>query len=417
MKKMLSVFIFLIIIYIFLEIMLIISNKGYKIEYTIKNNDNTYNIKEVRVKNTKNEYDNYYIEINTNNSVFTFQTFQNLNHKKVIEDIKYYKDDNYECILPIFNKQTIIFDITCKTQENTIYYHNITNKPQELKNFVLSLDIYDEKKFIDTKNDITTEGIYNIYKDNLIKGHYLAFTTYQGLTTINQKKIFTTNIFKTDQYMRNLNYFVNDFYITADYNENYEFNTFYIVNIKTNKLKELKDQYNISFDSYIQGSVGNNLYLFDLDNKVQYKVDLKYMNVEKIGNIKKGIKQYENGKWISIGVNEAINNNIKFTDERKSILEDGSLIYSVGNIKSGFIYNFQKKNGGYALYTSNVQNPNIKKYLFDVTSIDDVIFIDDYIYFKDKDTIYYYNEQIGKRKVVDSNELLFNNNLLFTVTK
>ena len=93
------------------------------------------------------------------------------------------------------------------------------------------------------------------------------------------------------------------------------------------------------------------------------------------------------------------------------------MVYLVGNIKSGFIYNFQKKNGGYVLYISNVQSTNIKKYLFDVTSVDDVIFIDDYIYFKDKDTIYYYNEQIGKRKVVDSNELLFNNNLLFTVTK
>lgn len=417
MKKMIVVFISLIIVYIILEISLIIFNKGYKIEYKIKTSDNIYNIKETRVKNTKKEYDNYYIEIKINNSIFAFQTFNNLNNKKVIKDIKYYKDDKYECILPVFNKQTILFDITCKMGDSYVYYHNMINKPQELKDFASSLDIYDEKKFIDTKEEIINEGMYNIYKDNLIKEHYLAFTTYQGLTTINKNKIVTTDIFNTDKYTRNLDYFINDFYITADYNENYEFNKFYIVNIKTNKLKELKDKYNISFDSYIQGSINNDLYLFDLDNKAQYKVNLKHMNIEKVGSIKKGIQQYEDGKWVSVNINDIINNNTKFKDNKKIVLENGDIVYTLGNKKAGFIYTFQKKNDSYALYQSNVQNPNIKNYLFDVSSADNVIYIDDYIYFKDKDIIYYYSGQSGKRKIVQSDELLFNNNLLFTVIK
>ncbi len=414
MKKMFIVLISLVMVYFLLEVIIITSFSSYTENYKIKDGDNIYNIKEISLKNSQKEDNNYYFEIKVNNSVFNFQTFTDLKNRKVIKNIKYYKDDEYECLLPIFKGGKILFDITCKKDDYLISYHNIVNKPKALEDFAHLVPEYDMNLFLDKSSNTINEGIYNIYVDNLIKKHYLAFTTYQGITTIN-KKITTNNFFHTDKYAREISSFADNYYITADYNKDYEFNTFYLFNIKTNKLKEIKDQYNISFDSYIQGYVKDNLYLLDIDNKIQYKIDLNHMYIDKIGTVKKGIKTFENGKWVDMDINDAINHKILFSEKDKEIMDD-TIIYTSEKEKSGFIYTLKKHDNVYSLYKSSVQNKDIKTYLFDISD-DKIMVIDDYIYFKDKDAVYYYNDLTGKRKIVQSDELLFNNNLIYTVTK
>lgn len=414
MRKMILMFISLVFTYIFIQLLILFFNDGYKVEYEIIDKSNTFKVMEAKNKKGK---DNFYFEIKINDSIFPYQTFSKLNGKKQIKEIKYYKDDNYECILPVFNKKTIIFDITCKTKGNIVYYHNIVNKPKSLQDFAFSLDIYNEKQFIDTSTNITKKDIYTILVDNLIKNHYVSITNYQGIININKKNINEINIFSSDKYIRPLSTFIGNYYITADYNENYEFTKFYIANIKNNTLKELKDYYNISFDSYIMGSLKNKLYLFDLDNKVQYEIDLKNMSISKIGNIKKGIKIFLNNTWSNIEASKVIKNKPLFENNNRNILKDGTVIDTIGDKNYGFIYTYIKNNDKYLLYKSNIQNKNIKNYLFEIDNIDSVIYVDDYIYFKDGSSIYYYNEEIGKRKIIESNELLFNNQILYNVTK
>lgn len=414
MRKMMLVFISLVFTYIFVQLLILIFNNGYKVEYEITDNNNTFQITEVQNKKGK---DNFYFEIKINDSIFPYQTFSKLNGKKHIKEIKYYKDDNYECLLPVFNKKTILFDITCKTKDNIVYYHNIVNKSKSLESFASSLDIYNEEQFIDTSTNTIKKDIYNILTTNLIHNHYISITNYQGIININTKNINEIDIFSSDKYLRPLSTFMGDYYITADYNETYEFTKFYIVNIKNNTLKELKDYYNISFDSYIMGSLKNKLYLFDLDNKIQYEIDLKNMSISKVGNIKKGIKIFLNNAWSNIEASETIKNKPLFKNSNRNILKDGTVIDTIGDNKYGFIYTYVKHNDKYLLYKSNIQNKNIKNYLFEIDNIDSVIYVDDYIYFKDGNSIYYYNEEIGKRKIIESNELLFNDQILYNVTK
>ena len=89
MKKMFIVLISLVMVYFLLEVIIITSFSSYTENYKIKDGDNIYNIKEISLKNSQKEDNNYYFEIKVNNSVFNFQTFTDLKNRKVIKNIKY----------------------------------------------------------------------------------------------------------------------------------------------------------------------------------------------------------------------------------------------------------------------------------------------------------------------------------------
>ena len=418
MKKMILLLGIMILFYISCQLLLNIFSKGYEIEYILKDKNNEYKIKEKYTKNVKGEIDNYLITINTDNNIYSYQIYDKLNDKKNIEEIKYYKDDNVECILPLFQNQQIIFDITCSYDNNLMYYHNMKKKDEKLLDFVESLnDIYDENKFIDNSFKETKEGLYTISEDNIVEDHYIALTNYQGLITINTKnKISNINIFEVDKYSREISTFVDNYYIVADYSKNYEFDKFYIVNLKNNSIQTIKYNYKISFDSYIQGVVNKCVYIFDPDNKIQYEIDLEKLTINEIGDID-GIKYYENGSWSTVGINEAIEKELTFNqDNYRDKLDDGTVVDRVGNNLSGYIYTYKKnEDKTYSMYISNIVTPKIKNYLFDIDNLDNIIYINDYVYFKDGNSIKYYNEKIGIKNLITSEEILFNNDIKYNV--
>ncbi len=74
MKKLTFSLVFLIILYFLINWSFKIFSKGHEINYKIIN-DNEFNIKEV----FKTKYNNYYLEININDTNFTYQVFKNFN--------------------------------------------------------------------------------------------------------------------------------------------------------------------------------------------------------------------------------------------------------------------------------------------------------------------------------------------------
>ena len=82
--------------------------------------------------------------------------------------------------------------------------------------------------------------------------------------------------------------------------------------------------------------------------------------------------------------------------------------------KQGFYYLYKKENNKYLVYRADVQNPKITTYLFTTTNPNSVIYLNDYIYFKNGTTIYYYTQK-GVRKVIDNSELEFNDDISFGV--
>lgn len=408
----------IIIVLIFLVLMIVCCvrfySKGHFTSYYL-GDDKEYEIKEVYTKNKSNEVDNYYIEIRHQNNVFSFQLFNKYKEKRnIVEDVIYY-DGEYKCMLPIIEgvSQT---DILCYKNNRYYNYASIIGQESKLDKFVNDIDInvYDRNNYLDESTETIEKFGLKLYTYNVNKNHYIAISNFKGIYIINDE-IIDREIFKKDIYSKELSIISDKYYITADYSQNQQFRIFYLVNLKTRKIEEVKAPNYISFDSYIQGFVDNKLYIYDKDNEKQYELDIDKLKIDEIGNGSKKIKYYDNGEWDKISVNKA-NNELKFNSQ----IDDEAFakfdyVYLAGGEKSGYYYLYEKKDKHYEVYRTPVQNKKGINYLFDVKNISDVYYLDDYVYYKQGNKLKYYSNSTGNRTIIEYNELEFNNSLVFGI--
>lgn len=405
MKKRCLFLIVLMVLYVFFQI--IIRNINHRITYRINNNDEIFEITE-----TLENDDKYLIEINHKDKTYAFMIDKTLKKNKKIDKIEYYAYETMECILPIFKDEMVIFDVTCNNNNLLTYYHNMSDIPNGLSYFVSELSKkYEIDKFTDKSANYTKDNLLMINYDNMVDNHKVSITNYKGISIINNK-IVNKNIFSTDMYNRSISMFINDYYITADYDKTYDFDKFYVVDISNGKSFEIKSNYEISFDSVIQGAIDNTLYLLDIENKRQYEVNIKNKTVKKIGNID-GVKYYYNGKWIDLSFSEAVNKE-KFSSESIRNYISGDIFEDTYN---NLIYTYEKENNYYKVYLSYSSTPKIKMYLFNIYNINNIKYIDDYIYFIEENELKYYSPRCGIKTILKSDELIFNKNILYTVIK
>lgn len=405
MKKRCLFLIVLMVLYVFFQI--IIRNINHRITYRINNNDEIFEITE-----TLENDDKYLIEINHKDKTYAFMIDKTLKKNKKIDKIEYYAYESMECILPIFKDEMVIFDVTCNNNNLLTYYHNMSDIPNGLSYFVSELSKkYEIDKFTDKSANYTKDNLLMINYDNIVDNHKVSITNYKGISIINNK-IVNKNIFSTDMYNRSISMFINDYYITADYDKTYDFDKFYVVDISNGKSFEIKSNYEISFDSVIQGAIDNTLYLLDIENKRQYEVNIKNKTVKKIGNID-GVKYYYNGKWIDLSFSEAVNKE-KFSSESIRNYISGDIFEDTYN---NLIYTYEKENNYYKVYLSYSSTPKIKMYLFNIYNINNIKYIDDYIYFIEENELKYYSPRCGIKTILKSDELIFNKNILYTVIK
>lgn len=415
MKKILMLLIVLFTLYFGFQITFRYLDKGHTYEYTL-NGDKKFEIKEILTQNTENEKNNYYFEIKVDNEIFSFQTFKIYSRATgIIKKIKYFRNANYKCILPLLNKNEQITDMICKKDNLYYYYSSIKGNDPELDSFAsdnLDFEIY--KDNTDTIKKTSNIYIYN----NLLENKYITIDYYKGIYVISKNsKYKKIEIFAKEKYSREISAQVDKYYLCADYDEEYEFHEFKLVNLENSKIEKIVSNYAISFDSYIQGVIDNEVYLFDKTNKKQYKINVKNKEVYYIGN-ENGIKVYKNKEFITENAYKAINENITFneytTDNNISIL-NYNLLSVNGNKLSGYYLVYQKVNNGYKIYKVNVQNQDVITYLFTTTDINSIKVSNDYIFFKDNKEIKYFNEISGTKTLLKYNELEFNDKLKFYV--
>lgn len=424
MKKIFTILVVLLIIYIGIQLGFHFFNKGHECEYVISNGENDFNIKETFINNTKNEFDSYLFEIATDDAIFYYQTIQNFNKKNhIIENIVYYNDNEYRCILPIFVDDKIITDVLC-LNDNIIYnYQTIKSQNSNIDSFVESLDQYgyDNSAWNANSNFENINGL-DIYRDNILKKHHITLTTYKGLYTINDAnngKPRKIDLFTNDVYKRPLSIIFNNYYVVANYNQQYRFTKFYVIDLTSNKSSEIDCKREISFDSYIQGTNGNSIYLFDRDSKKQYEINLNTNKVSEVKNDNATVKIYRNNQWEKISITEAKNNDVLFESQYESDIEDDRYlrIDKVGGEQTGYYYYFVQNNENYEVYRANRRHSTQLTYLFNTTDINRIIYIDDYIYFLDGDTLKYFNDITGVKSVLIDKELSFNDGLIFGIYK
>lgn len=415
MKKLINLLIILTILYFGIEISFINLNKGHNLEYKIKTKEHTFNVKEIYVQKKKNEINNYYFEVKVDDIIFNYQTYNN--YKKanyIIKKIDYY-DGDYKCINIKDKNGKSISDVLCIKDNIEYYYNSIKGEEKNLDDFVTNLEGYN--KYEDNIKDIIDAEPVILYSNNLVDNHYIALQNYKGIYLINKKdKIKNINVFKNDVYTNESSIVSNKYYVTADYNEDYKFHDFYLVNITNGKKNTITSDTSLSLDSYIQGTIDNDVYLFDKSDKTQYRINIKNDTVKVSGKKSEGIQVYKNNEFVIGSAYDASSNKIifnKYTVDNVFDNKEYSRVDKVGNKLSGYYYLYLKDGDNYKVYRASIQNKKILTYLFTIDDIENIYYFEDYVYYKDGNYIKYYQNDLGIKTLLKDSEFEFNKSLKF----
>lgn len=402
MKKIFTSILVIYIFFFFLEFSFNYFKKTEITEYKI----NDIYIKEDYKGNTKNEENNYYFEIKTKENTYYAQIFKDYKKQnQIITDIKYFKNNEYECLLPIFKNNKIETEVLCNYNNKQINYTNITNN--EVIEFVDNLGLINYK---DDKTKELKKGLSTFYVNNLEPNTYIALNYYKGIKIANKVSFTEYKLFEKDEYNQKIKAFYKDKYFIIDYNNKYESNEFKLVNIKTGKEETIGSNHVISFDAYVQGIIDDSIYIFDKDTKSQYQIDIKDKTITRIGNEKTGFKYYD-GTWQNKNIYEAIKEEIKFKEYESN--NEYVMIKNINGNNYGYNLYVKQINDKYEVYRDYRKN-NILTYLFTTTDYSTIFSYKDSIYFKDGIYLKTYSQLTGIKTIIRDTELK-NKSIIFYV--
>lgn len=390
MKDLIKKIILLIIIILFLQLILFIFKTKHNVNYIVVNNKEKIKINETYKNN------NYLFDIEYKNKNINF-SYDNKFYKakKVIKDILVYEKDDLVCIYPIL-KNNKFYNIIC-SKDNNIYHYNYFK--DELTDFTAYLQ---EKGYFNSSwiNNDVKKNMGNVisYYENINKDTYIYVWKYNGFYTFNNKKQQMLDIFKNDTYVNNLGVKVGKYYVLPDYDEKYKFSKFYIINMTSNRIKTLKLDKKITNDYYNNGVIDNKLYLFDVDNLIQYKLNPKKNKIEKISNTEALF--YDNDKFIKRNLYDFKENKLIFNEKQEDVSFDYKKLFVNDNH-----YYYLDKNNNMIYYNKFFDN---KMILFNIKDISNIKLVNNYLYFISEDTLYSFNIDEGIKMLIKYSEFYYN---------
>ena len=321
-----------------------------EINYSIEYDYNEYHIIETYDK----DRDYYLFNISKDNNQYDFDISHKYSRKrKLIKNINSFDRDDYKCLsINVYN----IDSNTICNKDNDYYDNNITiDNPESV---------------------IKEENNYTIYNDSF---NYLVWTGY-GLKDIYNNKEY--NVLKDESYTNDLVYQFKDYIIFADYDQKREFNKFYIYDNLKKDIYSWDIKMNISLDSYFLGYIGDDIYLFDVSNQREFRINIKKKKI-KIINSGEMVLFYDNGKQ-NININKLIYNKVLFSYDT--------------------LYNFSVLNN--KLYYNYYQSD--KKIRVSDKEISNIIYSNnDQVYYMSSNTLYSYKVGEGEKKLAQSFEWNF----------
>lgn len=366
-----AIIFFVIIGVVLLSIIILLYNAFKTRSYTLN-----YDLKDFSVsENYDKKKGIYYFEIEYNDVKYNFIYSKKYEkERKLIEDIKKYTHDDYTCL--VIKSDYVKSNPLCSKDKTVIDYH------------LLPEDVFIEIKRENYSKEINTS--YKNYEIKNIAGSILIWN-YKGFDIVSKDKMASIKLFNKDIYNIKLATIVKDYLFIPDYNQSYNFNKAYVIDLKKFTKKEWELDADISFDSYILGTHEDSIFLVDKKNKVEYELVPYNRKMRVVGtNSKKGII-YNNDKETKISLTKLASDEQTFTKDK--------------------IFNYQIKDK--TLYLKYVDS-NIKTKVSN-NEVDKIIYTnDDVVYYLVKDTLYFYNLGYGEVELVTYPEWEFNNdNVIF----
>lgn len=281
LKKKPFIVLILSITLIILLIFLIISrvkNKSYSLEYDISD----YKISENYDSNNKV----YYYEITYNKQKYNF-----------IEEIDYQKDKKLISDISSYNEGTL----SCLKIESDYFEANpLCNEEDILVDYRLNKEV-EETEPLQIEN-------YFLYQD--IKDLYLW--SYKKFIYFEDNKLKEIKLFDKDIYEIPLATKINEYIIVPDYEQEYSFNSVYIINTTNNKVDKWKLKYDISFDSYVLGINDKSLFILDKKENIEYELVPHKKKMRIVATKNKQATVYNYGEIEKVPTKQLVNSEYSF---------------------------------------------------------------------------------------------------------
>ena len=396
MKKVIKLLIGIFILVLIFELIAYIFKTHHDITYTLKDDNQTFKINEV-YKNKK-----YYFKITSKDLVYSFEIHDVFHKKKeVITKIYSYQKDDLYCIYPMVEKQENT-NILCSKNNKSYAY---TNYEKELTPFIETLKKqgYNSPSWQEKSNSSKKIETLSAYQNNIKEKTYIYIYKYNGFFSISKDSLEQIKLFENDTYINHLGTNIDKYYLIPNYDQKYDYDELYVIDMTNNKVKKRNLKYKISKDSYINGVIDNELYIFDKDELKQYKISKKGKKIKEVGNKEDGALYY-NLKFETKSVYDFRDEELKFKtikDYISQVEKNTSINYLQ---KTEDTYYYQTKNNDVYYYNLNSKT---KVLLFN-QKISDFTLVKDTLYFISDDTLYSYNFQEGLKNLITYSELSFN---------
>lgn len=350
------------------------------------------------IKDKKHWYD---IVIKNKDNTYVFSLNENLNKKKkIIREIKYYKKNNLECIVPIY-KKNITSNIYCndnkKSVSATYLYDNDNSDFKEILKKVKKYNI----KMSKSKETIKKYKSLSIYKNNIKDDYKFIVWDYKGIYVISNENQHYQKILDYDLYDNLMSVIQGNYYVLFENTSVNGIENIYYYDLKKNKLNKYKLKEKISKNSYINGVIDNLIYVTDKTEKKQYTINIKKEKIEEVGNEENQYQKYTNKQLELLSKSDFFMENQYFDNEQ--ILDDK---IDSKDIKKEFNYYYYFDNNKfYKALSSSKENPIL---LFELENVKEWSIVDRDILLISEDKVSLYNEETGLRKILESNELNYN---------
>lgn len=356
-KKKKIFFLFLVILIVVLII--IGKNKNYEITYQIDNAT-------ITEKYNQEKHIYQFVIISHEKEFATQFLRKKVRGKKLITKIEVKEDENSLCIIP--NGKKFDYYPLCYQKDQLISYQQIDNK-----------ELLNQKYFRDIS---PTKSEYNQVQINYLNNKTYYIWNYKGFFKINNENKESISIFSKDTYTIPLSYKTNDSIILANYDDNYNFDTFYLLQVKNNKVKKITNNKELSFDSYFLGSYKNKVYFVDKKNKKEYEINTKKLSINDITHNNKG-KIWTENDWEKISMNKLSSTEYSFSKD--------------------YVYNYQIIDNQLYLLINDY------KILISHLPVKSIVEADEEtVYYLVDDQLYYYNHTDGEVLIMSYFEWNFN---------
>ena len=384
----------IIIILFLLIIPILLIRKVFIRKYDIIYEKNKYMI------NEKYEYKDkehiYEINIKNKKQEITYILNNDFNkEKKIIKELKIYKENDITCFLPIYNKkvENKLYCLKDNIQVSNYYLKDNTS----YKKIISKLKKYKIKNYSDNTKTVKYRKL-QVYENNINEEDIFTVWDYKGINIIEKNKTNYIKFLDYDLYDDIKTIIYDNYFVLFENNHVDGIKNIHYYDFEKNKIKIYNPEIIMSKDFYINGVVDNLIYVTDNKSKKEYTINLKKEEIIQINKDNEYLTYYDNN-FYSLTKSDYFMEKQLF--QNKKIID--KKISKEEYIKSNNTYYYLENDNFY-----RQRNNYNKELLFNLKDVKEWKIIDEKIILICEDTMYLYDDDRGLVPIIKSNELNYN---------